>query len=124
MSSNDNTMPLALVVDDSPDAAETLVMLIEMEGFQAVAAGSLAAARQQLALQTPDLVLLDHQLPDGNGLELLDELAGSQIEVVMLTGSGDPDLVREARRRGATGYLLKPVDMEALGAVLARVRDA
>ena len=124
MSSNDNTMPLALVVDDSPDAAETLVMLIEMEGFQAVAAGSLAEARQQLALQTPDLVLLDHQLPDGNGLELLDELAGSKFEVVMLTGSGDPDLMREARRRGAAGYLHKPVDMEALGAVLARIRNA
>jgi len=122
MSSSASNTPLALVVEDNPDAAETLVMLIEMEGFQAVAAESLAAARRQLAIRVPDILLLDHELPDGSGLALLDELKGQPTLSFMLTGSADPDLIRQALRLGAAGYLAKPVDMQALAAALDRAR--
>ena len=52
-------MPHALLVDDDSDAAETMAMLIANEGFTVATAGSLRDARRQMALQEPDIVLLD-----------------------------------------------------------------
>jgi len=124
MSSNPIKTPFALVVEDDPDAAETLIMLIEMEGFQGVAADTLAEARRHVANRVPDIALLDHRLPDGSGMELIAELAARGVTTIMLTGSGDPELIEQAKRRGAAGYLLKPVDIEALTGFLAQVRDA
>ena len=52
-------VPHALLVDDDSDAAETMAMLIANEGFTVATAGSLRDARRQMALQEPDIVLLD-----------------------------------------------------------------
>jgi DNA-binding response OmpR family regulator len=61
-------MPHALVVDDEADSAEMMAALIATEGFTIATAGSLRDACKQLALQEPDIVLLDLMLPDGNGM--------------------------------------------------------
>jgi len=61
-------MPHVLVIEDDIDSAEPLAELISAEGFTVATAGSLRDARRQMALQVPDLVLLDLVLPDGNGL--------------------------------------------------------
>ena len=66
-------MPHALLVDDDSDAAETMAMLIANEGFTVATAGSLRDARRQIALQEPDIVLLDLMLPDGSGMELFND---------------------------------------------------
>ena len=65
-------MPHVLVIDDDSDAAETMAMLIASEGFTVATAGSLRDARRQMALQEPDIVLLDLMLPDGSGMELFE----------------------------------------------------
>ena len=67
-------MPHALLVDDDADAAETMAMLIANEGFTVATAGSLRDARRQMALQEPDIVLLDLMLPDGSGMELFNDV--------------------------------------------------
>ena len=67
-------MPHALLVDDDADAAETMAMLIANEGFTVATAGSLRDARRQMALQEPDIVLLDLMLPDGSGMELFSDV--------------------------------------------------
>jgi two-component system, NtrC family, response regulator AtoC len=115
-------MPHVLVIDDDSDSAETLAMLVATEGLTVATAGSLRDARRQMALQTPDLVLLDLVLPDGNGLELLEDTRSMpQTEVVLVTGHASLDTSIQALRRGAVDYLVKPVAPQQLQKLLARV---
>ncbi len=115
-------MPHVLVIDDDSDSAETMAMLISTEGLTVATAASLRDARRQLALQTPDLVLLDLVLPDGNGLEFLEDTRGMpHTEVVLVTGHASLDTSIQALRRGAADYLVKPVSPAQLQKVLSRV---
>ncbi len=119
-------MPHVLVVEDNPDAAEILGMLIECEGFTTATAHSLAEARQHLADQPPRMVFLDLSLPDGSGMDLLAEIKSDQtqahIEVVLLTGSQDLREMEQAHLLGAAGFLVKPLGHAELTAVLQRAR--
>ncbi|MEO8858876.1 MAG: response regulator, partial [Burkholderiaceae bacterium] len=116
-------MPHALIVDDELDAAEMLAELIAAEGFSVATAGSLAAARRKMALQAPDVVLLDLELPDGNGMELVDEIkALPNAEVVLITGHASVATSVQALRMGAADYLTKPVNMKLLRGVLSRLK--
>lgn len=115
-------MPHVLVIDDDSDSAETLAMLVATEGLTVATAGSLRDARRQMALQTPDLVLLDLVLPDGNGLELLEDTRSMpNTEVVLVTGHASLDTSIQALRRGAADYLVKPVAPQQLQKLIARV---
>ncbi len=115
-------MPHVLVIDDDSDSAETLAMLVATEGLTVATAGSLRDARRQMALQPPDLVLLDLVLPDGNGLELLEETRSMpHTEVVLVTGHASLDTSIQALRRGAADYLVKPVAPQQLQKLIARV---
>jgi len=115
-------MPHALVVDDEPDSAETTAMLISSEGFTVATAGSLRDARRQIALQEPDIVLLDLKLPDGSGMELLQDLkALPNTEVVLVTGHASLETSIQALRLGAADYLVKPMSLTQLKGILSRV---
>ena len=115
-------MGLALIVDDDEDAAEMLATLIAAEGFKVAVATSLAEARQQLALRSPCLVLLDLRLPDGNGLSLFsEESLLSNAQVVLMTGHATLETSIEALRLGAADYLVKPINLDHLRGILRRV---
>ncbi len=112
----------ALIVEDDADSARMMAALITTEGFSAATARSLNDARRQMALQQPDLVLLDLRLPDGNGMSLLDEqdLIGNS-EVVLMTGHASLETSIQALRYGAADYLIKPVSAKQLHSILSRV---
>ena len=113
----------ALVVDDEADAAEMMAALIAAEGFSVAVSGSLVDARRQIALQPPDVVLLDIRLPDGSGLGLIDELrAHHQADVVLITGFTSLQTSVQALRLGAADYLTKPLSASQLTAVLSRLK--
>jgi two-component system, NtrC family, response regulator AtoC len=115
-------MPHALVVDDDADSAETMAMLIATEGFTVATAGSLRDARRQMALQEPDIVLLDLVLPDGSGMELVnDAKLLPNTEVVLITGHASLDTSIQALRLGAADYMVKPISLKQLQGVLSRV---
>ncbi|NUZ04978.1 sigma-54-dependent transcriptional regulator [Piscinibacter koreensis] len=115
-------MPHALLVDDDGDSAETMAMLIANEGFTVATAGSLREARRQMALQEPDLVLLDLMLPDGNGMELFNDAKSlPNTEIVLITGHASLDTSIQALRLGAADYLVKPTSLKQLQGVLSRV---
>src|SRR5437868_5496432 len=103
-------MPHALIIDDDSDLSASLAALVTEEGFTVAIAASLAEAREHMRTP-PDIILLDLVLPDGNGIDLLRDLgAGDATEIVVVTGHGSIETSIEAIRRGASDYLLKPIN--------------
>ena len=116
-------MPHALVVDDDRDSADMMAALIVAEGFTASTAHSLQDARRRMAMQVPDVVLLDLLLPDGRGLSLVDEIKKlGAVEVVLITGHASLETSVEALRMGAADYLTKPLNIKQLRSMLSRLR--
>jgi DNA-binding NtrC family response regulator len=112
----------ALLVDDDAMFRDSLAMLVSGEGFTVREAGSLVEARERIQEAVPDLVLLDIGLPDGEGLELLRELAPARTsEIVVITGNASIHSAVQAIREGALDYLTKPVEPERLRAIAAGV---
>ena len=115
-------MPHLLLVDDDPEALEWLSELAKADGFTVSQADSLRAARIHLSRLQPDLLLTDLQLPDGKGMDLINDLETREsTEVVLITGHASVESAVEALRLGATDYMVKPVDVERLKAILRRV---
>jgi DNA-binding NtrC family response regulator len=112
----------ALIVEDETDVAEMMAALIASEGFTAATAHTLRDARRQLAMQEPDLVLLDLMLPDGSGMDLFkDPDALANTEVVLITGHASLETSIQALRLGAADYLIKPFNIKQLQGILSRV---
>jgi len=112
-----------LIVDDDANIAGAMQHLAQARGWDAPNARSLAQARQALGDEPlPDLVLLDLHLPDGSGLDLLacDPELVRRCPVVIVTGHASIDSTVAALRLGAVDYLVKPVDLNRLDALLAR----
>jgi two-component system response regulator AtoC len=115
-------MSHALIVEDDVDAAQMMAALVATENFTVATANTLRDARRQIALQQPDIVLLDLQLPDGNGMELFDDpQLIAQSEVVLITGHASLETSIQALRLGAADYLIKPVNIKQLQGILSRV---
>jgi DNA-binding NtrC family response regulator len=115
--------PQVLVVDDDRASVEALAELLEHEGFEAQTAEGLEKARAALAEGGVDLVILDLQLPDGNGLELLDLLEEHpRTDVVIATAHASVDSAVNALRGGVVDYLRKPIDINRLRRILTSVR--
>ena len=111
----------ALIVDDDIDSAQSLKDLVAAEHLTVAVAHSLRDARRQIALQQPDIVLLDLRLPDGSGMDLFSDpqlLANS--EVVLITGHASLETSIQALRLGAADYLVKPINLRQLQGVLSR----
>jgi two-component system response regulator AtoC len=115
-------MPHALIVDDDTDALGALEELVVREGFSAATAANLKQAREQMALQRPDVVFLDLMLPDGDGMDLFQDVESrATTEVVLITGHASIETSIEALRLGAADYLIKPVNVKQIRAILSRV---
>src|SRR5688500_14706448 len=115
-------MPHLLLVDDDPEALEWLSEFARGEGFSVAQADSLRAARIHMSRLQPDVLLTDLQLPDGRGIELVADLeTRAATEVVMITGHASVESAVQALRLGATDYMVKPVDVDRLRAILRRV---
>ena len=109
-------MTSILIVEDDDTLCEVLVMQVEDLNHQPHAVATVAAARERLENDCPDLVLLDHQLPDGTGLELLREINAQPCmpPVIMMTGMQDTDLAILAMKEGAYDFIRKPMDVVEL----------
>ncbi|HEV7242336.1 MAG TPA: response regulator [Thermoanaerobaculia bacterium] len=114
--------PVILVVDD--DAPILLLMrnLLREFGFDPVTAASGRQAVEEAQRRTPDLVLLDRNMPGMSGDEVIAAIrsdgALASVPVLMLTG--EPMDADELRRLGATGAVMKPFDVTALVEMIRR----
>ena len=115
--------PTILIVDD--DRTTTLVLdgLLKGAGFETVCAYDLAGATQQLRARPISLILLDVHLPDGNGLDLCEQLTTSRqmdaAPILFISSNDDPAVKVRGFAAGAVDYITKPL---AGAEVLARVR--
>ncbi|MDB5914479.1 MAG: putative histidine kinase, atypical hybrid [Ramlibacter sp.] len=117
-----------LVVDDLAASAETLMTLLEMEGFQVRVAHEGQAALDIAREFRPDVVLLDIGLPGMNGFEVAHGLR-SQPEsqdalLIALTGYGEAESRARSAEAGFDHHMVKPADVNLLLSMLANPRDA
>lgn len=112
-----------LLIEDEPLLRRQLTAYLERQGAGVVAVDSLAAARAALVGQPFEFALLDVNLPDGSGLDLLRERAFSaNTGVVVMTAEGGISGAVEAMKLGALNYLSKPFEPGELLLVLGQVR--
>lgn len=113
-------MKLILCVEDEPDILENNRKALEDNGYEVLTAENLDKAREILARNNPDAIVLDIMLPDGLGLDLLKELRsrGNRIPILLLTAWDKPSDVARGLSAGANDYLSKPFDYNVL---LARI---
>ncbi len=111
-----------LVIDDDQIFRDLLVRQLRNMGFAARGAGTWREARQVLDETEPDALILDYRLPDSDATTILGELHG-QYPAIVLTGFGSIQNAVKMIRQGATDYLTKPVDLDALELTVRRVLE-
>jgi signal transduction histidine kinase len=116
-------MGKVLVIDDGDAMRQSLIDVLELEGFETIGASSGEQGLQILADDSPDVVLLDVMMPGLNGLQTLEAIranpATAELPVVMVTALDEPTDVVQGLELGANDYLTKPPQYEIL---VARVR--
>lgn len=120
-------MPTLFLVEDEPDTAALVTMIMRAEGYEVLHASDGKQAQVQVdALPPPALVLLDIGLPNVNGLELLAQMrrksTWSAVPIVMLTAAADQTQICKAVVAGASAYILKPFKRDTLIAKLEPFR--
>ena len=105
-----------LIVDDEKEIVESLEELLKTEGYQAARALTAEEGLQKLGREPFDLVLLDVNLPDSNGLEVLQAIKRDSPEtaVIMITAYDSSQVAFQASREGAESYITKPWDNDKL----------
>jgi len=119
-------MPTLLVIDDEPSVQYAFRRVFGDEGVTVLAAQTAAEGRARAVADRPDVIVLDIQLPDGSGLDLFRELHEHDPKrpVIFITAHGTTDTAIEAMKGGAFDYLVKPLDLDRLSALLGRAFDA
>jgi DNA-binding NtrC family response regulator len=114
-----------LIVDDEQSLVDFLGVLCTGEGFEVTTANSVREARERLAARTPDLVLCDMMMPDGNGLDLLREIRSQDLSpaVILMTAYTSTRSAIEAMKAGAYDYVPKPFDVDELKVVIHRALE-
>jgi DNA-binding NtrC family response regulator len=116
-------MKSVLIVDDEPTVLKSLMFALEEEGFEVQGAQDGAQGLAMAESMVPDAVLLDVNLPDMNGLDVLARLAADRpnLPVIMISAMSDTRLAVKAVKAGAADYVTKPFDLDEL---LHTVRSA
>ena len=105
-----------LVVDDDQNLRQTLVIILRNAGYEVFFAESAQKCLLLLQTRNYNLMVLDHKMPDMNGMTLLSVVRRTypDLPIFFLTGNGSPELEKEAWEKGVKGYLLKPADPEKI----------
>ncbi|MDR2549904.1 MAG: sigma-54 dependent transcriptional regulator [Desulfobulbus sp.] len=116
-------MKKILVIDDDPSLARTLELYFKGKGYRVEVANAGINGLKLWHTAEPDMVLMDVQLPDLDGPEVLAKAKEERLggDVIMITAFHDTDATLKAIRLGAADYLYKPIDLDALDLLLEKI---
>lgn len=107
-----------LIVDDDVNYVELLQILFEEEGFEVLSAFRGKQALDIMSHEKIDLVLLDYQMPEMDGFEVLDSMNNNRFEtkipVIMLSANYDREIYDSAFKKGVTDFIHKPLEWDEL----------
>ena len=117
-----------LIVDDSPSMRQVIKKVIQISGFdvgELLEAGSGKEALEVLSSNWVDVILSDIHMPEMDGIEMLRRLSEEdlwkRIPVIMVSTEGREQVIEEAKRLGAKGYVKKPFNPEQIKEILMSV---
>ena len=107
-----------LAIDDDASVCEFYESALSLLGFDVSCAVNAKKAKESLAAQRPDLILMDIMMPDQDGISLTRELRNddktSVIPILVVSGLADAGTLNDALLFGAVDYLVKPIDLDTL----------
>ena len=119
-----------LIVDDDGDIVNSLQNRLEWLGYDCQSASNGREAIRMIRENDPDIVLLDLEMPELGGIDVMKQLAGDAImdfscrpAVVIMTAFGTVSRAVEAMKLGAQEFLTKPFDADHLSVVLRNIRE-
>ncbi len=114
-----------IVVDDEQRAVAGLVDLLRLDGYEVEGFSQPEKVLDYLGRESADLLLTDLKMPGLDGLELLQRAKAldPELNVIMITGQGTVNDAVAAMRAGADDYLIKPINIDELEIVIARIRE-
>ncbi|MEW5800655.1 MAG: sigma-54 dependent transcriptional regulator [bacterium] len=115
-------MAKVLIIDDDQKMCSMLSFMVKRKGYDVTCVNTLDDGHKKALSEVFDVVFLDVQMPDGNGLDMLPKLraTSSSPEVIIITGAGDPDGAELAIKSGAWDYIEKPSSIQAMTLPLVR----
>ncbi|MCW7463161.1 diguanylate cyclase DgcR [Leptospira limi] len=116
-----------LIIEDSELQRKVISRWITKNGYTAIEADSISVAREKILNEPIDVVLLDWELPDGNGIELISDILSTSpvgwLPIIMVTGHTEPEYFKLAIEAGATDYISKPAkEIELLARIFSALR--
>lgn len=117
--------PAILVLEDHEPTLKRLTRVLRKEGYQVAGASDGEEGMRLFREKRFDLILADVKMPAKDGIEVLRETkgAGLDVEVIMITGYGDEEIVVQALRDGAINFLRKPIDIEHMLLAIQKALD-
>lgn len=114
-----------LVIDDEENARKNLAAFLLKRGYEVHCVATYMEAQEKIRQESADIILLDVQLPDGYGPDLLEETTRLHVPppVILITAHGEIDMAVDAMRRGAHDFLQKPIKFERLEQSILRAKD-
>lgn len=120
--------PFVMVVDDDPIIRHILRTLLEMEGLRVVEAGDGEEALEMIAVERPDVLVLDVMMPNMDGITACKRLRAqaetADLPIVILSGKAQQGAAEEGLAAGANVYLKKPLDVPNLLQVIRQLLGA
>lgn len=108
--------PVILILEDHEQTRKRVARVLEKEGYRVLTASDGEEGLLLFEERRVDLILADVRMPRRDGLSVLRETKGkgADVEVIVVTGYGDEDIVVQALRAGAINFLKKPIDIEQM----------
>ncbi len=109
-------MQTLLIIDDEPNLLYSMGKALQQDGLSVVLAETASRGIDLVRESKPDAVILDVRLPDGDGLDVFNQIQAidSRVPVIIVTAFSSMETAVEAMKRGAYEYLLKPIELETL----------
>lgn len=125
MSRSPERQPIVLVVDDHEDTRQMSLLVLQHQGFAAVAAAGATAGFEAACSNQPDVIVTDLAMPDGDGWDFVRQLSADTrtrgIPVVVLTACATESVRERAREERCAGFFFKPCAPDVLAGELRRL---